>query len=110
MNQDLRIARRAQRRARRRRNRENGDHLGIAVLLPNLFTTFNLAAGFYSIVQSGEGQYERADSGEIANFPGVSSPYEEPVEPDLVLPTHEWPVDRCVDTILQLLEERGIAS
>jgi bifunctional enzyme CysN/CysC len=57
-----------------------------------------------------EGQYERADSGEIANFPGVSSPYEEPVEPDLVLPTHEWPVDRCVDTILQLLEERGIAS
>ena len=57
-----------------------------------------------------EGQYERADSGEITNFPGVSSPYEEPVEPDLVLPTHEWPVDRCVDTILQLLEERGIAS
>jgi len=29
-------------------------------LLPNLFTTANLAAGFYSIVQSGEGQYERA--------------------------------------------------
>ncbi|MEE3216567.1 MAG: adenylyl-sulfate kinase, partial [Pseudomonadota bacterium] len=57
-----------------------------------------------------EGQFERADSGEIANIPGVSSPYEEPVEPDLVLPTHEWPVDRCVDTILQLLEERGIAS
>lgn len=57
-----------------------------------------------------EGQYERADSGEIANFPGVSSPYEEPVKPDLVLPTHEWPVDRCVDAILQLLEERGIAS
>ena len=55
-------------------------------------------------------QYERADSCEIANFPGVSSPYEEPVEPDLVLPMHEWPVDRCVDTILQLLEERGIAS
>ena len=57
-----------------------------------------------------EGQYERADSGEIANFPGVSSPYEEPVKPDLVLPTHEWPVNRCVNAILQLLEERGIAS
>lgn len=57
-----------------------------------------------------EGQYERADSGEIANFPGVSSAYEEPVDAALVLPTHEWPVGQCVDAILQLLEERGVAS
>ena len=52
--------RRARRRERRRRRRQNGDHAGIAALLPNLFTTFNLAAGFYSIVQSGEGNFERA--------------------------------------------------
>ena len=32
----------------------------MATLLPNLFTTANLAAGFYSIVQSGEGEFERA--------------------------------------------------
>jgi len=47
--------RRAQRRARRR-----SEGPGIAVLLPNLFTTMNLAAGFYSIVQAAEGHYERA--------------------------------------------------
>jgi CDP-diacylglycerol--serine O-phosphatidyltransferase len=60
MSEDQRGARRARRRERRRRRRENGDHSGLAALLPNLFTTFNLAAGFYSIVQSGEGNYERA--------------------------------------------------
>jgi bifunctional enzyme CysN/CysC len=60
--------------------------------------------------RDGAGQYERADSGEIANFPGVSAPYEVPSAPDLVLPTHEWPVSRCVDAVIQLLEERGIAS
>lgn len=51
---------RSERRVRRRQQRGNRDHSGLAALLPNLFTTFNLAAGFYSIVQSGEGQYERA--------------------------------------------------
>ncbi|MDA0337091.1 MAG: sulfate adenylyltransferase subunit CysN [bacterium] len=57
-----------------------------------------------------DGQYERADRGEIANFPGVSSPYEEPDDADLVLPTHEWPVHQCVDAILKLLEERDLIS
>jgi len=57
-----------------------------------------------------EGQYERADSGEITNFPGVSSEYEEPVKPGLMLPTHEMTVTQCVEAILQLLEARGIAS
>ena len=57
-----------------------------------------------------EGQYEKADRGEIANFPGVSSPYEEPVDADLVLPTHQWPVQQCVEAILKLLEERNILS
>jgi bifunctional enzyme CysN/CysC len=56
------------------------------------------------------GQYERADRGEIANFPGVSSPYEDPVDADLVLPTHEWSVPECVDAILQLLEKRNVLS
>lgn len=57
-----------------------------------------------------EGQYERADSGDIPNFPGVTSPYEDPVEPALVLPTHEWAVSRCVEAILELLQQRGITT
>ncbi|MFM7109232.1 MAG: sulfate adenylyltransferase subunit CysN [Planctomycetaceae bacterium] len=54
-----------------------------------------------------DGHYALADSGQIANFPGVSAPYEPPAKPDLVLPTHEWPVGRCVDAIVSLLESRG---
>ncbi|MEI8227495.1 MAG: sulfate adenylyltransferase subunit CysN [Planctomycetota bacterium] len=55
-----------------------------------------------------DGHYKLADAGELANFPGVSAPYEPPAEPDLVLPTHEWPVAKCVDALVTLLESRGI--
>jgi len=55
-----------------------------------------------------DGNYRRADAGEIANFPGVSAPYEPPTKPDLVLPTHEWTVGRCVEAIVDLLESRGV--
>ena len=44
----------------------------------------------------------------MANFPGVSAPYEPPTHPDLVLPTHEWSVGKCVDAVVALLEARGI--
>ncbi len=57
-----------------------------------------------------DGHYPQADSGELPNFPGVSSLYEQPVSPDLVLPTHELPVTECVDAILKLLEERDFLS
>jgi bifunctional enzyme CysN/CysC len=55
-----------------------------------------------------DGHYKLADTGELANFPGVSAPYEPPTKPDLVLPTHEWPVGTCVDAIVSLLESRGV--
>jgi len=55
-----------------------------------------------------DGHYPRADAGELANFPGVSAAYEPPATPDLVLPTHEWPVGRCVDELVKLLEVRGV--
>jgi len=55
-----------------------------------------------------DGHYTLADRGELTNFPGVSAPYEPPVSPDLVLPTHEWTVSRCVDAVVKLLESRGV--
>jgi bifunctional enzyme CysN/CysC len=55
-----------------------------------------------------DGHYVLADQGELANFPGVSAPYEPPAGPDLVVPTHEWPVGRCVDAVVKLLESRGV--
>ena len=55
-----------------------------------------------------DGHYAMADAGDIANFPGVSAPYEEPATADLVLATHELPVEGCVDEIVRLLEARKI--
>jgi adenylylsulfate kinase-like enzyme len=55
-----------------------------------------------------EGHYRQADSGDIAQFPGVSSPYEPPAAPDIVLATDKLPVDQCVVQILDLLESRGV--
>jgi bifunctional enzyme CysN/CysC len=57
-----------------------------------------------------EGQYARADAGEIANFPGISADYEVPHSPDLVLPTHELGVDQCVQRIMEMLNKKGIIA
>ena len=57
-----------------------------------------------------EGHYKLADSGDLALFPGVSSPYEPPAAPDLVLPTDKLPVEQCVERILALLASRGVLA
>ena len=54
-----------------------------------------------------EGMYPLADRGEIANFPGVSAPYEAPEAPDLRLATDQLDVETCVERILELLHARG---
>lgn len=54
------------------------------------------------------GHYAQADRGDIANFPGVSAPYEIPESPDLRLATDKLNVEECVDAIWRMLEERQI--
>ena len=52
------------------------------------------------------GLYEAADRGDIRQFPGVSSRYDEPDDADLVLDTSRLDVDACVQAVVGLLEER----
>ncbi|MGC3966249.1 MAG: sulfate adenylyltransferase subunit CysN [Pirellulales bacterium] len=54
------------------------------------------------------GMYAKADSGEIAEFPGVSAKYDEPKSPDLVLETDKLTTAQCVDQIVALLERRKL--
>ncbi|HEY2411235.1 MAG TPA: sulfate adenylyltransferase subunit CysN [Pirellulaceae bacterium] len=54
-----------------------------------------------------DGHYKLADSGEMPLFPGVTSPYEPPLNPDLVLETDKLSVDVCVQRIIELLKKRG---
>ncbi len=55
-----------------------------------------------------EGAYAKADAGDIANFPGVSAPYEVPSSPDLVLRPDQLSTDQCVDQIMALLTQNGM--
>jgi bifunctional enzyme CysN/CysC len=52
-----------------------------------------------------KGIYKLADSGEVKNFSGISAPYEPPTSPDLELPTHELPIDRAVQKLIERLEK-----
>lgn len=54
-----------------------------------------------------KGMYEKALRGEITGFTGVDDPYEEPINPDLVLETHKESVEESVKKVLTLLEETG---
>jgi adenylylsulfate kinase len=55
-----------------------------------------------------KGVYKRARAGEIKNFTGISSPYEEPEAPELVLDTGYLSLDESVTRVIGLLQERGI--
>ena len=50
-----------------------------------------------------KGLYEQAINGEIDNFTGISAPYEEPENPDLVLDTRKLSVEECVEQVLELI-------
>lgn len=53
-----------------------------------------------------KGLYEKARKGIIADFTGISSPYEEPVNPDLILETHRHTVEECANQVLVYLKSR----
>lgn len=56
------------------------------------------------IARDPKGLYAKALGGELSDFTGISAPYEEPADPDLVLDTTQWDVDTCVQRVLNLIE------
>ncbi len=57
-----------------------------------------------------KGLYAKARQGLIADFTGVSSPYEAPESPELSLDTGSLPLEACVARVINLLNERGILT
>ena len=55
-----------------------------------------------------KGMYAKARSGEIPDFTGISSPYEAPVNPELIVKTAERSLDHCRESVVNLLVERGV--
>ena len=54
-----------------------------------------------------KGLYAKAVKGEIANFTGVSDPYEPPVSPEIHLRTTEESPQESADRVISWLENRG---
>ena len=54
-----------------------------------------------------KGMYKRALAGELKNFTGVSDPYEEPVQPELVLHTDQETPEQSAEKVLEYLRVRG---
>lgn len=55
-----------------------------------------------------KGLYAKARKGEIGEFTGISSPYEAPENPELVVDTGTLPLAECVAQVMQYLVERNI--
>ncbi|CAM3358500.1 adenylyl-sulfate kinase [Pseudomonas floridensis] len=52
-----------------------------------------------------KGLYHKASTGELKNFTGISAPYEQPLNADLLLDTSALSVEQCLERILPLLKK-----
>lgn len=55
-----------------------------------------------------KGLYRKARNGEILEFTGISSPYELPVHPEIVIETHKLTIEQSVKKVLTYLSEKKI--
>lgn len=53
-----------------------------------------------------KGLYRKARNGELENFTGISSPYEAPVRPDIIVDTSAHDINTCVDMIYDVIKDK----
>jgi len=57
-----------------------------------------------------KGLYKKARAGEIADFTGISSPYEAPENPEIRVDTGGDDLTACVDQVIAYLREKGVIA
>ena len=57
-----------------------------------------------------KGLYKKARAGEIPEFTGINSPYEEPPKPEICVDTAALSLEESVDKVITYLKEKGIAK
>lgn len=55
-----------------------------------------------------KGLYKRARAGEVKEFTGISSPYEAPADPELIVRTGELELEDCVAQVIEFMERQNI--
>ncbi|CAM3931836.1 adenylyl-sulfate kinase [Lederbergia lenta] len=54
-----------------------------------------------------KGLYEKARNGEIKDFTGISAPYEEPINPEIVIENDKQSIEVSVDQVIRYLLEKN---
>jgi adenylylsulfate kinase len=57
-----------------------------------------------------KGNYAKAKAGAILQFTGISAPYEEPRNPDLVIETDRTDIEDSIQAVLELLHNRALIA
>lgn len=79
-------------------------------ILGNDFTEIYVKANYATCeARDPKGLYAKAADGQISQFTGRDSAFEEPAEPNLVLDTEELSVEDSVFEVLEYLRNKGIA-
>tara|TARA_B100001564_G_scaffold50337_1_gene37273 strand:- start:2102 stop:2704 length:603 start_codon:yes stop_codon:yes gene_type:complete len=55
-----------------------------------------------------KGLYKKARSGEIKGFTGIDAPYEEPINPELVIETDKYDILACANQVIDYLVKENI--
>jgi adenylylsulfate kinase len=55
-----------------------------------------------------KGLYKKAKAGEIPEFTGISAPYEEPENPELIIETDAQSLEACAEQVVEYLEKKII--
>ncbi len=53
-----------------------------------------------------KGLYKKARAGEVQNFTGISSPYERPLHPDVVIETDKVSVEESIELLMKAIETK----
>jgi adenylylsulfate kinase-like enzyme len=57
-----------------------------------------------------KGLYAKARIGQIKDFTGIDSPYEAPIDPELVLNTDQFSIQECLDLLFEHLKKTAILA
>ena len=55
-----------------------------------------------------KGLYKKARQGDLKNFTGIDSPYEEPRSPEILVDTSNLSAEQCAEHIIRILRERKV--
>ena len=81
------------------------DRRRVRAIAPDVFHNIYIKASLEACEKrDAKGLYKQARQGKIAEFTGISAPYEEPENPDLLIDTEAMSIEHCVMQLVNYVE------